>query len=222
MPTLPLWCLLATALAGPALPNTPAAAPSAATRPAEPVPAEVEAGAPTAAAGQVVFDVRQPAELLIDGVKLGQLYYAGQARFDIVPGRHVVRVYVSGQPTDGEIEVVAGTETRVLVGRTGLSISRQALDAPEADAVPVELRVVGGSGAQVRLDAQRFDLPPGGKLSTTLATGAHAVSFRSADGTVIWATGTLRIAAGDPIVVQLAEGRLPEISGPGRFDAGGG
>lgn len=224
MPTLLALWLAGAGAAAPALPNVPVTPPpapvnEAATPVAEPT-TEAEKAPKT---GQLLFDAKQPAELLVDGVKLGQLYYAGQARFDVLPGRHRVRVYLSGQPTDTDVEVVAGVESRVLIGRTGVTVSRSDVAAaPHADVVSVEMRMVGGGGAQVRVDDQRYRIDAGGQVSVPLASGVHAVSFRSADGTVIWASGTLELAGGEGVIVQLAEGRMPEVSGPGKFDAGGG
>jgi hypothetical protein len=181
---------------------------------------------PADAPGTLHVDAKVPAEILIDGVKLAQLWYAGQASFEVVPGRHQLRVYTSGQPTDFPLDIQPGQGTWVVVGRTGISLDSLAGEqaatlVPAEDAlVPVEFRSLGG-GAQLRVDDQRLLLGSGQRLDVELDAGDHALSVRSADGTVVWATGTLEVDRGDRLVVQIAEGRLPEISGAGRFHAGG-
>jgi len=173
--------------------------------------------------GPMVVEAHVPVELMVDGVKLAQLWYPGTARFDIVGGSHVVRVYVDGNPQDVNVDIQPGSETHVLVGRTGVSVTKaETQPASDVDAVSVELRVVGGGAAQIRVDGERHHLSGGDRLTLTLPPGSHAMSVRSSDGTAIWAAGTLSLTGGAPVVVQIAEGRLPEVGGPGRFDPGGG
>jgi len=173
--------------------------------------------------GPMVVEAHVPVELMVDGVKLAQLWYPGTARFDIVGGSHVVRVYVDGSPQDVNVDIHPGNETHVLVGRTGVSVTRSETQPPgPVDAVAVELRVVGGGAAQIRVDGERHRLSGGDRLTLTLQPGPHAMSVRSQDGTAIWAAGTLSLTGGTPVVVQIAEGRLPEVGGPGRFEPGGG
>jgi hypothetical protein len=174
-------------------------------------------------AGPMFVDARVPVEIMVDGAKLAQLWYPGTARFDVLAGRHVLRLYVDGQPQDVTIEIHAGRETQVLVGRTGVSVTEgPTVATPDVNAVDVEIRVVGGGAAQVRIDAERHRLSGGDRLNLSLAPGPHAMSVRSQDGTAIWAAGTLSLAGGAPVVVQIAEGRMPEVGGPARFDPGGG
>jgi hypothetical protein len=173
--------------------------------------------------GPMVVEARVPVELMVDGVKIAQLWYPGTARFDIVGGPHVVRVYVDGNPQDVSVEIQPGHETHVLVGRSGISVTKAEVAAPgPVDAVSVELRVVGGGAAQVRVDGARHTLSGGDRLTLSLPPGPHAMSVRSSDGTAIWAAGTLSLTGGAPVVVQITEGRMPEVGGPGRFDPGGG
>jgi hypothetical protein len=156
-------------------------------------------------------------------VKLAQLWYPGTARFDIVAGAHVVRVYVDGTPRDVNVDIQPGHETHVLVGRSGISVTKAETEAPgPVDAVSVELRVVGGGAAQIRMDGERHHLSGGDRLTLSLSPGPHAMSVRSSDGTAIWAAGTLSLTGGAPVIVQIAEGRMPEVGGPARFDPGGG
>jgi hypothetical protein len=81
---------------------------------------------------------------------------------------------------------------------------------------------VGGGSAQVRVDGARHHLSGGDRITLTLAPGPHAMSVRSQDGTSVWAAGTLSVSGGAPVIVQIAEGRMPEVGGPAKFDPGGG
>jgi hypothetical protein len=77
---------------------------------------------------------------------------------------------------------------------------------------------VGRGAAQLRIDAKPHAVEPGRDLTLDLPPGAHPMSVRSSDGTVVWATGSLEVAPGEPLVVQIGEGRMPEVSGAGAFN----
>ena len=179
--------------------------------------------------GGILFvDAKVPTELLVDGVKLAQLWFPGEVSFRINEGPHQLRVYTYGNPSDFPITISEGVQTRVLVGRTGITLPVDAAgEAPTAattaddgDTVKVEFRSVGG-GTMVRLGKERMRLANGERSQVGLAPGSYSMSVRSFDGTVVWAKGTLEVPQGGPLIVQLAEGRLPELSGGGRFHAGG-
>lgn len=197
---------------------------AAAQTPVAPVP---EGPAPLEA-GHLHVDAHVPFELLVDGNKLAQLWYAGSTSFDIRPGRHVLRLYVNGKPQDLPIELEEGGEVRVLVGRGGITLQGGEVETEvatvEADpAAPVEVEFRSlGEGAQLRIGKERVVIEAGAKVSVPLAPGRHAVSLRNRAGTVIWATGSLEVAGGPGLIVQITDGRLPELFGPGRFHASGG
>jgi hypothetical protein len=181
-----------------------------------------EAQHPDAVEGaRLEVDAKVPVEILISGVKLGQLYFPGEARFKIVPGEHTLRVYVNGNPTDVPLVLRAGERTRVLVGRSGVSLEAAVADAAAPAAQPgpvaVQFRLSGGGSARLMLDGRPVALQGGAPVTVDLGVGSHPLSVRSTDGTAIWATGHLEVQGGDSLVVQVAEGRLPEVSGPGRF-----
>lgn len=177
---------------------------------------------PPPAAGTLAIDARQPAEILVNGVQLARLHFPCEVKFQVQTGPSQLRVYTNGLPTDVPIDIREDEVTRVLVGRTGISMTTERPAAPAAEGpVPVEFRVVGGAGAQVRLDAGRHAVQAGTNVTLDLQPGPHPLSVRSADGTAIWATGTLQVHGG-PVVVQIAEGRMPEVSGGASFQAGGG
>lgn len=182
--------------------------------------------APTApeapAVGALVVDARVPAEVMVNGAKLAALYAPSETRFQVEAGHHRLSIWTNGKPTDLEIDVAEGLEARVLVGRTGVTTSSGPVAGPDpADAVPVEFRVVGTPAAQVRVGDGREIVQAGRAFTLPLTPGPHPFSVRSADGTAIWATGTLEVT-GAPVVVQIAEGRVPEVSGSASFHAGGG
>jgi hypothetical protein len=211
-----LLSLLSSALAGPS--QAPSSLNPAAPAPQPSAPAEA-----TSDPAVLVIDAKVPVEVLLGGTTIAELFYPALVQFQVAAtGPQVVRVYVSGQPYDVPVQFAPKETSRILVGRTGVTVETQAADVPAEASGPVslELRFVGGGGATVRLGSQPHKVGPGRGLSTTIPLGRHALSVRSADGTVIWAAGDLFVEG--PLVVQIAEGRLPEISGAGRFVAGGG
>ena len=191
----------------------------AANPPVEKAAPEVQAKAP----GTIVFEShRALVELLVDGSKYAQLWHPGEARFEVPAGPHELRVYSSGEPTDLPTVIAPGATLRVLVGRTGVSLETElaAADDEPAGPVPVEFRSVGGS-AQLRLGRDRVLLGAGERVMVDLVPGDHAFSVRSRDGTVIWANGMLEVGRAPGLVVQVSDGRLPELVGPGQFHTGG-
>ena len=183
----------------------------------------VEADASNASTfGMLEVEATQAAEVLLDGVKLGQLWMPGDVRFRVPAGPHTLRVYMQGQPNDLGIVVPSEGAVQVLAGRGGLSASHETETddpAPAAD-VAVEFRVMGTRAATVHLDQGRHKVQPGAPLSFDLTPGAHPLSVRSADGAVIWASGVLRVSGSERVVVHVSEGRLPEVSRGGLFHTG--
>jgi hypothetical protein len=178
--------------------------------------------APTAPAtmGQLQVEALLPTEIVVDGVKIAQLWLPGSATFSIPVGDHLLRVYTQGKPNDLRIHVDGERGLKVLVGRTGVSTEQAA--APDLDAtVAVEFRVMGTRAATLRLDDGKHKVQPGQPLALELDAGSHPLSVRSEDGTVIWASGVLAISGAAPVVVHVTEGRMPEVSGGGAFSTGG-
>lgn len=207
-----MWFLLSVASAAPAdrpLPTTNPPAPEAA-------PAEVEVVHPAT----LTFDCKVPAEILVDGVKVGQLWFPGSATWKVAAGPHHVRIYVAGQPTEHPVSTVADASYTFLVGRTGTTMSNTTTAAPAATGpVRVGVRVVGAQAAQVRIDDRRETVVAGQELVLELPTGTHPLSLRSAEGTAIWSTGVLELTGG-PVILQVSEGRMPEVSGGAVFHTG--
>lgn len=172
--------------------------------------------------GQLVVESRVPTEILIDGHKVIELFTAARSIFDVRPGKRNIRVYTDGSPEDLIVEIMPTGETVMIIGRTGTTTGQRAEATRDPDAMAnVSFRSAGGISSQIRLDDDRFTLEPESVHPISLAAGRHQISVRSADGTAIWATGVLTIDGGK-VVIQVAEGRLPEVTGDGRFTARGG
>lgn len=196
----------------PALPS--ASNPDAAT----PVMAE---RSPAQQRGVLVFDSRVPTEILVDGTTVAKLFREGKLQVDVPAGVRSLRVYTNGTPQDLEVVVPASGTLDVLVGRTGLSVDPSATrsvpnEVPAGD-VAVQVRMTGPIGARLYLDDKRFEVGAGSQVDLALPTGDHPLSVRNENGTVVWASGTLKVEGPDAVVVQLSEGRLPEVSGRGTF-----
>jgi hypothetical protein len=133
-------------------------------------------------------------------------------------------VYTNGTPADVEVDIPADGHLLVLVGRTGIVVQTTDVDeSPPEDisSVAVQLRVSGTEPVRMYIDLDRYTINAGAQLDLDLAPGKHKVSVRNGDGTVVWAHGFLTIEGADTIVIQIGEGRLPEVSGEGRFTSGG-
>jgi hypothetical protein len=210
---------LSLALAGPALPD-PTLTPTGMQ--VNNAPVEPKAPVTSTTLGRLHVDVLLPAEILFDGVKLGQLWIPGKTTFELPTGPHLLRVYTQGNPQDLRITLAADMDLRVVVGRNGVTAEQLARTDDKAAIVPVDFRVLGTRGASIRMNGTQHAIEPGGQLALELADGSHSLSVRSSDGTVIWATGQLTVHGGAPVVVQIAEGRMPEVSGAGSFNPGAG
>ena len=219
-----LW--FALALAGPPLPD-PTVVPGGmrAANPEVTAPEPIAPPRPAdAALGHLTVVALVPAEIWVDGNKLGQLWSPATTTFDLVAGAHLLRVYTWGNPSDQKVMVPAGGGVRAVVGRSGLTVDAEAADSPVAATgdVPVEFRLIGTAAASVRIAGDRHALGAGASLSVQLPVGTHDMSIRSSDGTAIWASGRITVSAGAPVVIHVQEGRWPEIAGAAQFDDGSG
>jgi hypothetical protein len=185
---------------------------------------DVEAVDETAAEmGTLVIDARVPAEVLIDGHKVVQLFTSATVDLNVAPGKRRLRVYVNGSPQEHPIEILPTGATLVIIGRTGITTGqRDALPPTDASAIAqVRFRAAGDVASQVRIDGKILRVQPEEISPIELVSGRHDISIRSLDGTAIWAKGVLTLDGGD-VVIQIAEGRLPEVAGDGHFTAHGG
>ena len=178
----------------------------------------VELDQSAALGGDLLVQASVPTEIHIDGFPAVELFREGEVRLPLETGTHALVVWRNGNPEAFEVSVPAGsTDVVLVVGRTGITTNNRTQAKPAADAdVAVELRVLDGVELLVVIDGQRYRVEPGSTLPLTLKPGAHPMTVRSADGTVVWAQGDL-VVEGD-LVVQLSDGRLPEVpGGNGRF-----
>lgn len=173
--------------------------------------------------GHLVLDARLPMELLVDGQPLAQLYKAGEVRLELLAGTRRIRVYTNGLPNDLDIVVPQDGEVHLLAGRSGVTVGNAARAVPVEVAatteIPVQVRMTDNTGARLHVDQHRYEIGAGAQLDLSLPSGSHDVSIRSENGTVVWAHGTLMVTGPDPVVLQLSEGRLPEVSGKGSFSS---
>ncbi len=210
---------LALALAGPALPD-PTERPGGMT--ADNPDAVDAVNAEVTGLARLTIDALLPVEVWIDGAKFAQLWAPATTTVQLAPGPHLVRVYAQGKPADQQVNLVDGANVRVVVGRGGVSVEEATASDDQPTVVPVEFRVLGARGASLRIGDERHAINAGDRLSLDLDVGPHLISVRSSDGTVIWASGRLSVTGGAPLVIHLGEGRMPEVSGGGRFDPGHG
>lgn len=177
----------------------------------------------TALAGELVIDAKVPARVAVDGELAAEIYALGRLHLTVADGAHKVVVTVDGTPRALEVQVGARPVV-VFVGRTGLTV-----DAGPAPVVAtlgdatVRFVTPEGSRLLVQVDGRRVPVPPGGGVPVTLPVGEHTMSVRNADGTQVYARGTLVLRGTGDVVVQITEGRVPETSGEGvSFVADGG
>ena len=65
--------------------------------------------------GELVLDARVPAEILVDGQTVGQLFVPGVVAFGVPAGVRTIRVYTNGTPTDLEVVVPENGSLEVFV-----------------------------------------------------------------------------------------------------------
>lgn len=178
--------------------------------------------------GELVLDARQPAEVLVNGQKLVEILVPGRVEVPFPAGKYDLRVWTAGTATEIEIKIPVGGVSTVLVGRTGISAKSSGGDllAVPVSEVPVgpsptEFRAVGIDAVMIHLDGKRHRIQAADPLRLDLTPGRHPMSVRNSNGTVIWATGTLLVKGNDPIIVQITEGRVPEVTGGATFSMGG-
>lgn len=171
--------------------------------------------ASAAMAGNLVVEAKVPVEVWVADRMIGELAQPAELHVDAEPGPTKVVLMVGGEPTTLEVDVPAEGSARVLVGRTGITTGQQA--APErgdAAAHRVEFRSSASEALVLVVADDRHTLSPRETLALDLPPGKHPLSLRNQNGTVVWAHGTL-IVDGAGLVVQLADGRMPEIAGSG-------
>ncbi|MCB9673591.1 MAG: hypothetical protein H6737_00660 [Alphaproteobacteria bacterium] len=180
---------------------------------------EVESGVRL---GRIVFDSRLPAEIQVDNNTVAQLFAPGRLIINATVGPHELQVLTNGTPRTGRVEVPHTGAATVVIGRTGLTTGRTE-DEDDADgAAKVEFRVAGDQDVLVQLADDRYRIDAHGQKGVVVPVGSYRMSVRSGNGTVVWASGRLELHQATDVVIQLAEGRMPEVSGGGSsFHPGG-
>lgn len=195
-----MFTLLLAAFAGTPVPSNPA----------------LEVEEPRAAAtGTVLFDARMPVEVQLDGEIIGQLFTASRLSVDTSVGTREVTVVTNGQARVLAIDVSTSHKTVVLIGRNGLTSSNVAHTEDLTGDAPIELRAAGNQDVLVTIGDQRWHVDADGSMVVMVPVGQHAMTVRSGDGHVLWARGRIDLTRAAEVIVQLSEGRLPEVSGTG-------
>mgnify|MGYP004356100219 CR=1 FL=1 len=180
-----------------------------------------------ASAADLTFEAQVPTEIYVDDNAVAKMYQPGALRTQVSMGMHTVRIFTNGESTTQTVDFQGRTEATVVIGRTGISWPQDILAVPVGDEAPeIEGRVVFRSVADedviVTVDRIRETLSPGEERVIVVGAGQHPMTVRNAEGTVIWVRGALHIRTDDTIV-QLADGRMPEVLGAGgQFVADGG
>lgn len=170
-----------------------------------------------ALAGDLVVDVKVPVTLSLDGQQVADVFQPGVLRMPIPDGAHKVTAVVGGKPQVFEV-TIGLTPVVLLVGRSGTTVGApDALPPPVVAGgdIPVRFRSAARDRLLLQIGGQRVVVAPGVGLSLPLSLGEHEMTVRSPDGTSIYARGVLVVAGVGDLVVQLAEGKMPETSGPG-------
>jgi len=170
--------------------------------------------------GEIVFDVKLPAALFLDGVQVVQLSMPGRVIVGATPGTHELTVMTHGEPHISELFVTPGQITPVLVGRQGQVVPQAPHAAPRPDpAQPVNLEVqaIGEEPVLIWLNQEKWLLAAGESRHTSLPQGEHPFSVRNGNGTIVWARGGLLLNGSGDVVMQIGAGRAPEVSGGAQF-----
>ncbi len=169
---------------------------------------------PAALAGDVVFDLKVPARLVLDGQSVAEVHVESVLRVPVAAGTHQLSVTVANSVQSYDL-VVGDGQVVVLIGRTGTTVGKpEAAVAAEAGGLcSVRFRVSAAERMMVQVDRQRVLVGPGEGVALPLAPGEHELSVRNVDGTQVFARGTLQVLASGEAVAQISEGRMPETSG---------
>lgn len=170
-----------------------------------------------ALAGDLVVDVKVPVTVSVDGLQVADVFQPGVLRLPEEDGPHKVTVVVAGKPSVFDV-TIGPSAVVLLVGRSGTTVGApDALPVPMAVGVdiPVRFRATNRDRLLLQIGGQRVVVAPGVGVTLPLSLGEHEMTVRSPDGTSIYARGMLVVSAAGDLIVQLAEGKMPETSGPG-------
>ncbi len=168
-----------------------------------------------ALAANLVIDVKVPVEVWLDGELAGQAVLPCELHYERPAGPAELILVIAGRNQPYRVDVPESGVARVVVGRTGVTLSEDEASTPAAEpaaAYVVEIRSASREDLVVVLAGKRLTLAPHEVRTVDLAPGTHTLSVRNPHGTVVWAQGKLHVL-GAGLVVQLTDGRMPEVSG---------
>lgn len=175
-----------------------------------------------APAAELHVSASVPTEVWLDGQPAAELYRPGSLTITLPEAGDTVdlRVFVEGKPQELSLPHPGATGTAfVVVGKQGVSTPGATEPKPVASGpVTLTVEVNGHEPLRVQLGDQRQRLAPGARLELGLEPGEHKLVVSSGDGHVRWASGTLQLTGTEsqvPLVLQLADGKLPEVHGDG-------
>jgi len=170
---------------------------------------------PGALAANLVIEAKVPAEVWVAGQLVGELVMPSELHLEAEPGETEVTLLTNGTPKTVVVDVPETGLTRVVVGRTGITTGQVPPNVqPEGTRSEVEFRSSAREDVVLIVGDTRYTLAPGATLRVEFSHGTHPLSLRNGGGTVIWAQGSLQVD-GDGLVVQVADGRMPETAGTG-------
>ena len=169
-----------------------------------------------ASAQGLAIDANVPVEIHVEGHPVAQLFYPAHLEMAYPAGPLHLVLVLNGNAKPLDIEIPEEGQAHLLIGRNGITTSNTAPpSAIPAGPVNVQFRVPGQESLQIRIGNERHVVQPAAKLDLSLAAGHHPIEIRNGQGTTIWARGSLHIGLGDDVIVQLSDGRTPEVVGSG-------
>ncbi|MBW1876809.1 MAG: hypothetical protein JRJ84_00460 [Deltaproteobacteria bacterium] len=172
---------------------------------------------PSALAANLVIEAKVPVEVWVSGQLMGELVRPSELHVQATPGETELTLLTQGTPKTFIVDVPEEGLARVVVGRTGITTGQDLPEPavePEGTQSQVEFRSTAREDVVLIIGDTRYTLAPQAILRVDLSHGAHPLSLRNGVGTVIWAQGSLQVD-GDGLVVQVADGRMPEVAGGG-------
>jgi hypothetical protein len=164
--------------------------------------------------GTIVIDAKVPVEVKLDADAVGTLLVPSTLTLVTTPGAHTLKMWVHGTASDVPVDVPPDGQVVVVVGSGGVTAGAPPKVAGVGP-VRVELRSLGREALAVVIAGTRVVVDAGQTVPVELPAGEHAVTLRNLDGTAMWADGTLVVGAGTLVVVQISDGRAPEVAGAG-------
>jgi hypothetical protein len=168
--------------------------------------------------GELHIDARIPTAVYIDGQAFVELSQPGTAQFDIANGEHKLVIMTNGNPSERMV-TIGDTPAQLLVGRSGISIGEAEVvvraQAETGLSSTLELRSTSKLPLMVYIGQEKHVLPAKATKVLEVKAGQHSISVRNDSGTAIFASGAIVTDGEHRVIMQLSEGRVPEISGEG-------